>query len=142
MEKFEGQLLPACVDPSHILTNMRVKVARDGILGVDKNALCIANRYPDVLNHTLVTDFLDKRNVAFAYRVFSQLVAEKMAENGKTILQVDLCPSCITGIAVVELVKHLLPMKEYLSNGISPYIRPVSYRHIESYALFQTNTRW
>ena len=83
MEKFEGQLLPACVDPSHLLTNMRVKVARDGILGVDKNALCIANRYPDVLNHTLVTDFLDKRNVAFAYWVFSQLVAEKNGRKWK-----------------------------------------------------------
>ena len=120
-EKFEGQLLPACVDPSHLLTNKRVKVTRDGILRVDKNTLHIADRYPDVLNHTLVTEFLDRQNVAFACRVFSPLVAEKLAENGDHNAGefVSLMHNWYTavdspGIAVVKHVKRLLATKEYL----------------------------
>ena len=122
IEKFEGQLLPACVDPSHLLTNMRVKVTRDGILGVDKNAfLRVADKYPDVLNRTLVTDFLDKQNVAFACRVFSPLVAEKMVENGDhsaaefvSLMHNWYAAVDSPGIAAVERVKRLLALKGYL----------------------------
>ena len=83
IQKYKGKLLPTCVDPSHLLTNMRVKVTKDGITGVRWEAfLRVCYKNPEILNNALVRDLLDKQSVAFARRVFSAAVSQKTMENG------------------------------------------------------------
>ena len=122
MERFEGKLLPACVDPSHLLTNMRVKVTKHGITGVPREAfLRVAEKHPDILNKALVTDLLDKQNVAFACRVFSEKVSQKMEENGDhgaaefvTLIREWYEAVDSPGLPAEERVQRLYNMRLYL----------------------------
>ena len=83
IQKYQGKLLPICVDPSHLLTNMRVKVTKDRITGIPCGEFFrVCDKNPEILNKALARDWQDKQNVAFARRVFSAAVSQKMLVNG------------------------------------------------------------
>ena len=124
IQKYKGKLLPTCVDPSHLLTNMRVKVTKDGITGVPREAFHrVCDENPEILNKALVRDLLDKQNVAFARRVFSAAVSQKMVENGDvgaaefvTLMREWYEAVDSPGLPAVERVLRLHNMREYLLN--------------------------
>lgn len=74
---------PKCVDAHHLLllVNLRVKVCKDGLRGVRKNAwLDVAEHHSDIINKSLVEDLIDKQNNAYALRTFSVDVAIAMRQ--------------------------------------------------------------
>ena len=128
VERYENKLLPACIDPSHLLTNMRAKVTKDGIVGVPKSAFVkVANKCPEIVNRAVIVDQLDKQSVAFACRVFSKEVSEKMIEFGDhgaasfvTVMREWYEAVDSPGLSAESRVDRLLNMKEYLLERHKP----------------------
>ena len=79
------QLEPRIIDPSHVLTNLRVHSTQKGILGCDPKAfLRVSDKDNNVLSRGLIVGdpILDQRSVPFARKIFSSDVEDIMKKNG------------------------------------------------------------
>lgn len=77
--KRRERLEPKCVDSHHLLVNLRVKVCKDGVQGIDKKAWhSVAESDRNIISKSLVVDLIDKQNNAFALRTFSAEVESEM----------------------------------------------------------------
>ena len=72
-----------CVDAHHLLVNLRVKVCKDGLTGIRKEAWHkVAEEDRNIISKALVVDLLDKQKSGYAQRTFSKEVELKMTEMG------------------------------------------------------------
>ena len=63
------------IDPTHILTNIRIHICGKGYKFIGKDAfLRVSERDNDVLNKAYVTELVDKQFVLIALKFFSQQV--------------------------------------------------------------------
>ena len=78
------QLEPRIIDPSHILTNLRLHATQKGILGCDPKAfLRVSECDNNILSRGLIEQpILDQQSVPFARKVFSKSVEDVMRKNG------------------------------------------------------------
>lgn len=120
------RLEPKCVDYHHLLVNLRVKVCKDGVHGIRKDAWhAVAEKDSNIISRAIVCDLIDKQNNAFAKKTFSIPVEEQMrklnfnreAEFCKIIrewYEAEDTP----GIPAVERVTRRLNLKNFLLKGV------------------------
>ena len=72
------------IDPTHILTNLRVLCTQRGIPGICRKEAWIevSQKFPKLLSSGLIVQCLDKQNSAHAKGVFSLDVEQKMVQLG------------------------------------------------------------
>ena len=136
------QLEPRIIDPSHILTNLRVHATQRGIMGCDPKAFL---RVSDVDNNVLsrgllVGDpILDQQSVPFARRIFSSEVEDIMKRNGdvkeanlvKLIRNwYDACNEC--AISVSDRITYLLDMHNFLMEFYQPEYFPMNTSYVHN----------
>ena len=133
------QIEPRIIDPSHILTNLRVHATQKGILGCDPKAfLRVSEDDNNVLSRGLVVaPILDQQSVPFARRVFSSNVEDVMRKNGdvkeanlvKTIRNwYDACNEC--SLSVSQRITHLVEMHNYLMKFYNPEEFPMNTSYV------------
>ena len=117
------QIEPRIIDPSHVLTNLRVHATQKGILDCDPKAfLRVSETDNDVLSRgLLVQPIADQQSVPFARRIFSKNVEDIMRTNGDVkeanLVQYirnwyDACNE--RGLSVTQRIRHLVDMHNYL----------------------------
>ena len=85
---------PKLIDPTHVLTNLRLHCTTKSVFNCDPKAfLRVCDTDKDVLNRAVITQVLDKQSCAIAQEVFSERVQEVMERNGD--------------LAEAELVMHV-----------------------------------
>ena len=129
------------IDPSHVLTNLRVHATEKGILGCDTKAFL---RVSDVDNNVLsrgllIADpILDQQSVPFACRIFSTNVQEIMEKNSdvKEANMVKMirnwynaCNEC--SISVTDRLKYLIDMHNFLMKFYHPEHFPMNTSYIK-----------
>lgn len=127
IERYNGKLLPALVDPSHLLTNMRVKATSTGILNVSPAAFRrVAMDHPEIASRALIVDQLDKQSVDCAKRVFSEQMENEMIKNtdmaeAKFVRLIRQWYEAIDkpGMDVQERVTKMLNMRKWLLQDIN-----------------------
>ena len=117
------QIEPRIIDPSHILTNLRVHATQKGILECDPKAfLRVSETDNDVLSRgLLVQPIADQQSVPFARRIFSRNVEDIMRENGD-VKEAELVhyirnwyDACNErGLSVTQRITYLVDMHNYL----------------------------
>lgn len=126
------KLIPRSVDPSHILTNLRVHATSKGFFHCDPTAF---HRVSDVdnkvLNRAILTEMLDKQNCAIAQSVFSENVQRIMESNGdfresQMVKHVRHFFQAVNdrGQNVQTRLKKLVDMAQYCSRFWNPHKFP------------------
>ena len=82
--RHRSQIEPRVIDPSHILTNLRLHATTKGFFGLNSTAFQdVAKERSDILNLALVQEpIADKQNVPFAQKVFSESVELELCKLG------------------------------------------------------------
>ena len=120
------QLEPKCLDGEHLLVNARVKVCKDGMLGLQKEAWHqVAEVYPDVISKSLVVDLINKQSAANANHTFSVKVEEAMTELGYEN-EAEFCrlirhwysAEGDPGIPALQHVRYRLDFKNFLLRDV------------------------
>ena len=133
------QLEPRLIDPSHVLTNLRVHATQKGILGCNPKAFL---RVSEVDNNLLSTGLIvpplqDQQSVPFARKIFSSAVEEVMRRNGdfkeaELVKNVrnwyDACNK--HGLSVTQRIQHLLDMHNYLMEFYNPQEFPMNSSYV------------
>ena len=74
---------PKCLDGEHLLVNARVKMCKDGMLGLSKQAWHDVSKHDsNIISPSLVVDLVDKQSAENAKRTFSHDVQKCMGELG------------------------------------------------------------
>ena len=103
---------PRVVDPSHLLVNNRSRILTRGIKGVNPNAFRkVCNTHPDVINKSLIVDIIDKQNVAYAQKVFSQEVEMRCLKT-EILLKLNMCTWFATGTKPL-IHREFRPLREW-----------------------------
>ena len=119
-------LEPKCLDGEHLLVNARVKVCKDGMLGLQKEAWHqVAEVYPDVISKSLVVDLVDKQSAANAKRTFPVKVEEAMTKLGYEN-EAEFCrliwhwysAEDDPGIPALQRVRYRLDFKNFLLRDV------------------------
>ena len=136
------QLEPRLIDPSHVLTNLRLHATQKGILGCDPKAfLRVSNVDNNVLSRGLLVGdpILDQQSVPFACKIFSVNVETIMKQNGdhkeadmvKMIRNwYDACNE--RAISVSDRIKYLIDMHNYLMEFYSPQHFPMNTSYVHN----------
>ena len=128
------QIEPRIIDPSHILTNMRVHATTKDILGCDHKAFeRVSESDNDVLNLALLTPPLpDKQSVPYAQKIFSRPVEDAMRRNGDfreadMVMHVrNFFNACNErGLSVSTRLTYLVNMSNYLTDFYKPLVFPM-----------------
>ena len=116
-------LEPRIIDPSHILTNLRLHATQKGFFDCDKNAFERVSRSDNsILNLALLRPPLpDKQSVPYAERIFSRNVEDIMRRNGD-FREADMvmnirnfyCACNERGLSVSTRLTHLVNMHTYM----------------------------
>ena len=121
-----NKLEPKCLDAHHLLVNLRVKVCKDGIGSLKKEAWhSVAEADRDIISKSLVVDLIDKQNNAFAQRTFCSNVELKMRELQYNE-EADFCKLVrewyeaedSPGISAEERTKRRMNFKLFLLKGV------------------------
>ncbi|CAC5366708.1 unnamed protein product [Mytilus coruscus] len=121
-----NKMEPKCLDAHHLLVNLRVKVCKDGLQGIQKRAWhAVAEKNRDIISKSLVVDLIDKQNNAFALRTFSTDVESEMRKLG-FIREADFCKLIRewyeaedeSGISAVDRMKRRINLKSFLLEGV------------------------
>ena len=131
-------LMPRSVDPSHILTNLRLHCTQKQIFHCDPAAferVCDAEN--EVLNRAIITEVLDKQNCALAKAVFSEDVERVMKDNGdlreaNLVRHIRLFFDSMNerGISVHNRIQNLLNMSNYCKRFWRPDRFPAPGTHV------------
>ncbi|CAC5400819.1 unnamed protein product [Mytilus coruscus] len=130
-----NKMEPKCLDAHHLLVNLRVKVCKDGLQGIQKRAWhAVAEKNRDIISKSLVVDLIDKQNNAFALRTFSTDVESEMRILG-FIREADFCKLIRewyeaedeSGISAVDRMKRRINLKSFLLEGVD-FGRYLMYR--------------
>ena len=135
------QLEPRIIDPSHVLTNLRVHATQKGILGCDPKAfLWVSEADNNILSRGLIVPPLqDQQSILFARKVFSTAVEEIMWKNGdvkeaELIKYVrnwyDACNE--RGLSVSQRITNLVDMHNYLMKYYTPDEFPMNTSYISN----------
>lgn len=136
--KFE----PKCLDAHHLLVNARAKVCKDGVENIQKEAWhSVAEKEPTVINKALVVDRIDKKNNAYALKVFSVEVENAMRKL-EFPKEADFCNIIRSwyeakdqpGLSAIERVQRRLRMKDYLLTGIDFGVFPAFGLHVKGFS--------
>ena len=133
------QVEPCIIDPSHILTNLRVHATQKGILHCDPKAfLRVSETDNDVLSRGLIVQpIADQQSVPFARRIFSKDVEKIMRKNGdvkeaKLVEFIrnwyDACNE--RGLSVTQRITHLIDMHNYLMGFYDPEKFPMNTSYV------------
>ncbi|CAC5392114.1 CTNND2 [Mytilus coruscus] len=118
-----NKMEPKCLDAHHLLVNLRVKVCKDGLQGIQKRAWhAVAEKNRDIISKSLVVDLIDKQNNAFALRTFSTDVESEMRKLG-FIREADFCKLIRewyeaedeSGISAVDRMKRRINLKSFFA---------------------------
>ena len=78
-----NKMEPKCLDGEHLLVNARVKMCKDGMLGLSKQAWHDVSKHDsNIISPSLVVDLVDKQSAENAKRTFSPDVQKCMEELG------------------------------------------------------------
>ena len=134
-----NQVEARTIDPSHILTNLRLHATQKGFFKCDPQAfkrVSVANN--DILGRALLEiPIPDKQSVPFAHKAFSRQVENQMMTNGdnkeaelvhKIHNWFDACNE--RGIPLQKWLKYFVEMNNYLFRFYDPQHFPVSLMHI------------
>lgn len=117
---------PMCVDAHHLLVNLRVKVCKDGLKGIRKEAWHnVAEQDRNIISKALVIDLIDKQNNGYAQRTFSKEVEQKMMEMGH-VNEAEFCnivrewyeAEDSPGISACDRACRRLRMKAFLLRNV------------------------
>ena len=134
------QLEPRIIDPSHVLTNLRLHATQKGILRCDPNAfLRVADVDNNVLSRGLIVGqpLLDQQSVPFARKVFSSDVEAIMWQNGDVkeanLVKIirnwyDACNE--RSISVSDRIMHLIDMHNHLMRFYNPQHFPMNTSYV------------
>ena len=79
--KKRHQLEPRILDPTHILTNMHVHCTKKNLQDcLSSSFLHVSQRDNDVLEHSIITQLLDKQSASMALKFFSKEVEDVMRQ--------------------------------------------------------------
>ena len=114
-------LQPMSIDPTHILTNLRLHCTSKSVFFCDHEAfLRVCDSHPRILSRPALTEMLDKQNCALAQSVFSLQVQTAMRANGdlREATQVKHIRQFFDatnkrGISVLHRIKYLVAMEKY-----------------------------
>ena len=134
-----NQIEPACIDPSHILSNLRVHFTTKRINGCDPNAFKrVYQKDNKLLPRAVITDLLDRQNTDISKKVFNEDVANVMFSNGDTdeSEMVRYIAHWYAACDKRELqtdmrLVYLQQMFEYLLEDVSFYQFPPQTTHIK-----------
>lgn len=121
MDSERSTVQPSTIDPTHILTNLRLHCTTKSVFHCDPAAfLRVCDTDSTALSRAVVTELLDKQNCAIAESVFSERVEQVMIQNG------DIRESTLVkhirhwfdatnkrGISVTQRIKYLVQMDYY-----------------------------
>ena len=133
------QVEPRIIDPSHILTNLRVHATQQGILHCDPKAfLRVSETDNDVLSRGLIVQpIADQQSVPLARRIFSKDVEKIMRKNGDVkeakLFEFirnwyDACNE--RGLCVTQRITHLIDMHNYLMGFYDPEKFPMNTSYV------------
>ena len=120
------QLEPKCLDGEHLLANAHVKVCKDGMLGLKKEAWeAVAENDSNIISKCLVMDLIDKQSAQNAIRTFSLPVEQCMEEIGFPV-EANFCRMIRQwyeaegkpGLSAHQRVTHRLALQDYLLEGV------------------------
>ena len=126
LSKKRKQLEPKCLDGEHMFVNARVKVCKDGMLGLSKKAwVDVAERYPDIISPSLVVDLIDKQSAANAKRTFCLEVETTMIKLGY-VKEAEFCnifrnwydAEDTAGIPSLERALKRLALRDYMLSNV------------------------
>ncbi|CAG2252149.1 unnamed protein product [Mytilus edulis] len=116
---------PMCVDAHHLLVNLRVKVCKDGLRMIKKDAWHAVAENRDIISKSLVIDLIDKQNNAYALKTFSIEVETEMMKLGYHN-EAEFCNTVRNwyeaedspGISASERALRRLRMKQLVLTGV------------------------
>lgn len=134
-----NQIESRLIDPSHILTNLRLHATQKGFFKCDPKAFKrVSQVNNDILGRALLeTPLPDKQSVPFARKVFSREVEQQMKSNGddkeaELVHNIrnwyDACNE--RGIPLEKRLKYFVQMNNYMFKFYDPQRFPVSMTHI------------
>jgi hypothetical protein len=126
-----------CVDYHHLFVNLRVKVCKDGLQGIRKEAWhAVAELGDNVISKAIVIDLIDKQNNAYAKRVFSSEVESTM-RSLNFYKEANFCKLVrhwyqaedMPGLSAIERCKRRIALKNFLLDGVDfgQYPQPGMY---------------
>ena len=130
---------PRIIDPSHILTNLRIHATQKGFFGCNPQAFVrVSEKNNDVLNLSLLEKpLIDKQSVPFARRIFSRDVENLMRTNGdlreaeQTMNIRNWYDACNErALSVSTRLSHLVNMHHYLLSQYDCYSFPMTSSHV------------
>ena len=137
---YRSQIEPRIIDPSHILTNLRLHATTKGFFGLKSNAFQeVAKERCDILDLALVQEpIADKQNVPFAQKVFSEGVELELCKMGylneaflvQTVRNwYNACNE--RGLSVETRLEYMLDMDKYLSEHYKCKNYPMILTHVD-----------
>ena len=138
--RHRSQIEPRVIDPSHILTNLRLHATTKGFFGLNSTAFQdVAKERSDILNLALVQEpIADKQNVPFAQKVFSESVELELCKLGylneaflvRTVRNwYNACNE--RGLTVETRLEYMLDMDTYLSEHYACKNYPMNLTHVD-----------
>lgn len=127
------------IDPSHLLTNLRLHATQKGFFGCSKDAFVkVSKQFPRLLSRAIIEEpIIDKQSVPIACKVFSYDVEVAMRNNGDTreanmVEKVrkwyDACDK--RGLSVSTRIKYLVDMSNYMLSHFKSGHFPMCTTHI------------
>lgn len=128
----DTSLQPMTIDPTHILTNLRLHCTTKSVFYCDPKAFIrVCETDKDALSLPIISQVLDKQNCAIAQSVFSERVQEIMEQNGDTReaelvkhirLWFDACNK--RSVPVMKRIQDLTAMDKYCRRFWNPHKFP------------------
>ena len=122
-----SQPIAKCLDGHHLFVNLRVRICKDGVQGVRKEAWHkVAEHDHDIISKSLVVDLIDKQRNSYARRTFSVEVEQCMRDLGyeqeanfTKLVREWYQAEDDRAIPALQRAKQRLAFRDELLNGVS-----------------------
>ena len=120
------QIEPKCLDGHHLLTNLRIKVCKDGLTGYGLSSKAWKSASESgAISRAIVCDLIDKQNNGFARKTFSEEVQEAMKVSGYD-KEAEFCELVRNwysaedepGMCALQRFQHRIKFRNYLISGV------------------------